>query len=310
MALTCIPHLENSGDVEGDKASAERSFTVIGTENESAAIGKASTVAPAFLTIGSGLARLSSWSVRIVADNTCVATAKYASEETDGNNDPAEKGKPPAQPGEWEFQGNPITRNLKLQFAKGTAKRAGAGGASTYNTFSNAIGWDGKKINGIEWPVGACQIQIKTYFRAHTLTVDKLKQYNDYIGYINSDDDWLGFYKAGEARFLGAALDQVIPYAGGWPSKPASALFTFDISPNGNVTVPGLYWDDSGTDTTEKKGWQYLDVYSETRFDANGIPIPVPKIANIRDIGPTTSFAEKFGWTAANKRGAGIPPPP
>jgi hypothetical protein len=309
MPLTCIPHLDASADVEGDKANAERSFTVVGTEDESAAIAKASTVAPAFIAIGAGLARLSSWSVKTIADNTCVVIAKYASED-DGGNDPSEKGKPPPQAGEWEFQGNPISRNLKLQFAKETRKRAGTGGASTYNTFSNALAWDGKKINGVEWPTGHCQIQIKSYFRPHTLSVDALRHFNQYIGHINEDDDWLGFFEAGEVRFLGAAIDQVIPYAAAWPSKPASALFTFEISPNGDVTVPGLYWEDSGTDTTFKEGWQYLDVYSETRIDANGIPIPVPKVANIRDVGPSVEFGPLFNWNPANRRGAGIPNPP
>lgn len=312
MPLTVIPHKNASATIEGMKAEGEEAFTVIGTEDPNAAIAAAAAYAPGVLAVGTGIGWLSKWKYQLVEGlaNVMIVTAMYSAEDDqkDGHGD---KGKPPPAVGEWEFQGSVISRQLKLQFAKETIKRASRdGGMSTLNTLSNSIGWDGKKINGIEWPSGHCKITIKSYFHSHALTVDLMDEYNAWIGYVNEDDDWLGVYQHGEARFLGSNLDQVIPYAAAWPSKPVAVQFEFDISKSGEIEVPGVYWEDTAGPNTFKEGWDMLDVYSRIKHSDEGIPIPVPELANIRRVANRTSFAEAFAWNPSNRRGAGVPLPP
>jgi hypothetical protein len=316
MPLTCVPHLAATASVDGTEGlsgSAERAYTIIGTENESTAIAKAATVAPATITVAGGIASLATWKFELIADDVSVCTATYKPEEE--KNEPREQGKPPPAAGEWEFRLSPVTRGTKLHFARAVAKVAGKDGGPNnpglqLNSFNKAIAWDGKKINGAEWPTGHTQIVIRSYFLSHRLTVALAEDFNQFIGYINNNDNWLGFYSAGEARYLGSNFEQAIPYKTRWPSRPVAVDFTFEISRNGDVSVPGLSWAGTTSDTTSKKGWQMLDVYSENLIDPDGIPIPTPRFARILDIGPETNFATAFAWNASNRRGAGVPPPP
>lgn len=153
-----------------------------------------------------------------------------------------------------------------------------------------AIGWDGKKVNGVEIVVPKLEFSIHAYYDPSEVDTVLMADIARSTGKVNSDE-WLGF-DPGEVLFLGGSGSGDIPSTNGQRVKPIKITYKFAASeniPSAVVVSPNMELP------CEKPGWDYLDVYYEKHADAGEI-LARAKWARIYQIYDRMDFGDFFGF--------------
>lgn len=138
------------------------------------------------------------------------------------------------------------------------------------------IGWDGKKVAGVDIVVG-----VHNFSEDHTVAATKVttayrKKLSAITGCVNSDS-FRGF-AAGEVMFLGATGRRI-------SSTHFSITYKFAVSPN---SVNLEYGD---IKVNEKKGWEYADVmYADD--EAGDRIVRAPMQVNIHKVYEEADFSD------------------
>lgn len=114
-----------------------------------------------------------------------------------------------------------------------------------------AIGWDGKKVNGVELPSGNLSLSITAYYAPGVVDADRMKTWSRAVGKVNNAV-WLGF-AAREVIYDGCTGEVEVPLVSSEARvKPVPVVHKVRVSENqtsfdvGDITVP------------TKDGWEYL----------------------------------------------------
>jgi hypothetical protein len=265
---------------ENNGSSIEFRYVVLGTQSEVQAANAALALAPlAYVVNDEVLVRQ-----EVVPDasgpESWEVAVKYGTEDQ-------KKSREKPEPGTWHFSFDTTGGTHKITQSLETLWRGERSNINPAPDLLGAIGYDGKKVQGVETVVPKLEFSITAYYLPQAVTTAFMANIARATGKVNSDD-WLGF-DAGEVLFMGGTGNGDIPLVNGQRVKPVSVTFKFAASENrtdvkvGDIIVP------------EKKGWHYLWVKYEKVEDA-GFVFPIPVHAYVEKIYEETGFADLFGF--------------
>lgn len=193
----------------------------------------------------------------------------------------------PQLQGEWRFAFNTTGATAKVTQSLETKSRTPSSGSDPAPDLKGAIGWDGKKVNGVEIVVPTFEFEIIASYAAASVTIDWAQLLARNTGRTN-DAPWNGF-ATGEALYLGSVGSGDIPL--GARSKPIEVTHKFSASENlSDITVGDLT-------VSSKRGHEYLWVrYKDYQSaDAKNI-IATPSHAYVERLYEEASFSTLFGF--------------
>lgn len=163
---------------------------------------------------------------------------------------------------------------------------------------STVIGWDGKKVNGVDQVVPNLVLQADVFYTPAFITQsDTVVQWSRATGKCN-DHDWLGFLR-GELLLLGNNGEQTFSMINGRSTMPVPVTFKIGASENivpykieGGQLFPDL------TSARGKFGWEYVDVYYGERKVGeapNEITMAVPERFKIHRLYDWVDFRTVMG---------------
>ena len=115
--------------------------------------------------------------------------------------------------GFWRFSFDTTGGSHKITQSLETIHRVEADPADPAPDLKQAIGWDGKKVNGVEIVVPKLEFDITAYYAPASITSDYMKNLARKTGRTN-DGAWLGFDE-GEILYMGSTGDGDVPLASG-----------------------------------------------------------------------------------------------
>lgn len=149
-----------------------------------------------------------------------------------------------------------------------------------------AIGFDGKRVNGVDIVIPKMEFQVIVYYAPATVSgMNWWKQMAANTGKVNSDA-WLSF-QPGEVLFNGARGDVPIPTVAGQRVKPVPVTMSFSAMANRDDITIGI------SSPITKQGWDYLWVRYE-RMEQGGLDFPVPVHAYVDRVYPRLAFKSFF----------------
>lgn len=177
----------------------------------------------------------------------------------------------PPQPSEWE---------LSFDTSGATAKAHAGYKQKSYQwtnmdpapDIKKAMGFDGKKINGVDIPIPGLKLALKVTYHPQAVNIETVKAWSRRTGYINSDS-FLGF-APGELLNYGAQGVITLGMQRGTVQKPITVTFTLQASEN--IPQPGF--DVGLIRITEKGGWDHIDVVSGPVSDGGTPPVTSEQI--------------------------------
>jgi hypothetical protein len=198
-----------------------------------------------------------------------------------------QKSQEPPEPGTWHFTFDTTGGTHKITQSLATLWRGERSGSYPAPNLKGAIGYDGKKVQGVEIVVPKLEFSITAYYQPQQITTTFMANVARNTGKTNLNP-WLGF-AGGEILFLGGTGQGDIPTVAGQRVKPASVTYKFAASENlidipvGDIVVPS------------KKGWEYLWVRYE-KIEETGFVFPIPVHAYVEKVYRDTDFGTLFGF--------------
>lgn len=264
--------------VENNGSSIDFTYVVLGTQSEITAANGALLIAPlAYLVNDEWLVR-QEVSPQPTGPDSWDVTVRFGSEDQ-------RKSREKPQPGTWHFSFDTAGGTHKITQSLKNVWRGERSSSNPAPDLLGAIGYDGKKVQGVEIVVPKLEFSITAYYAPQAVTTTFMANIARNTGKTNNDP-WLGF-AAGEILFLGGSGNGDIPLVHGQRVKPISVTFKFAASENrenikvGDILVPS------------KKGWEYLCVKYEKVEDA-GFVFPIPVHAYVDQVYEDTSFRNLF----------------
>ncbi len=265
---------------ENNGSSIEFTYVVLGTNSEIVAANAALAIAPLAYLVNDEVLVRQEVAPDVTGPDSWEVTVRYGTEDE-------EKSKEKPEPGTWHFSFDTTGGTHKVTQSLQTLWKGERSGINPAPDLLGAIGYDGKKVQGVEMVVPKLEFSITAYYAPQAVTTAFMANIARNTGKVSSDA-WLGF-AAGEILFLGGTGNGDIPLVTGQRVKPVSVTFKFAASENrqnikvGDITVP------------EKKGWHYLWVKYEKVEDA-GFVFPIPVHAYVEKIYEETAFQSLFGF--------------
>lgn len=195
----------------------------------------------------------------------------------------------PQLQGEWRFSFNTTGATAKVTQSLETKSRTPSSGSDPAPDLKGAIGWDGKKVNGVEIVVPSFEFEIVAAYAPASVTMGWAQLLARNTGRTNNAA-WNGF-ATGEALYLGSVGSGDIPLRSGARSKPIEVTHKFSASENQtNIAVGDLT-------VASKRGHEYLWVrYKDYQSaDAKNI-IATPSHAYVERLYEEASFSTLFGF--------------
>jgi hypothetical protein len=188
----------------------------------------------------------------------------------------------------WQFSFDTTGGSHKITQSLETLERTEADATDPAPDLNNAIGWDGKKVNGVEIVVPKLEFNITAYYAPASVNTTFMKTLARNTGRTN-DAAWLGF-AAGEILYLGSTGDGDVPLVSGVRSKPIPIVHNFAASENvTNLTVGAMT-------VASKNGFDYLWVRYKQVDSADGTNIiPNPAHAYVERVYEKTDFTTLLG---------------
>ena len=269
--------------VDAAGSSFTYTYVVMGTSNVTTASSVVATAAPLVYLANDGqLLVRQEFIPKVTGPDSWEIGVRYGTEDDRKSHDP------PAA-GFWRFSFDTTGGTHKISQSIETVHRVEADPADPAPDLKQAIGWDGKKVNGVEIVVPKLEFDITAYYPPASITSDYMKTLARNTGRTN-DGLWLGFAE-GEVLYRGSTGDGDVPLASGARVKPVPIVHKFAASENvtdlavGDITVPS------------KKGFEYLWVrYKQIESDDATNIIPKPVHAYVERTYEKTDFAALFGF--------------
>lgn len=277
--------LAGNDTLNGDNSTRSKTWVVLGTDDVQ--------------TAGEAVLTASEPSITTINGQTLVRASL----------DPQQIG-----PDAWEFQvnyvmpgkasddgdGDPIVFHISFDTTGGTHKLtqsklttgrfSWSEGQDPAPNLQGAIGWDGKKLTGVDIFVGKLEFTVETYYQPGYVTTAIMRMFASVTGRTNSD--YFLTFVPGELLYLGAQgettktlLDNVTP------TTPAKVIHKFAYSEDkgaftiGDINIPG------------KKGWEYLWVVYK-KIEEGGKLYPVPRHAYVEQVYDSFSCSLILGFGA------------
>jgi len=270
--------------VDGAGSSFTYTYVVLGTGNVTTATGTVAAVAPLFyLADDSQILVRQEFIPKVVGPTSWEIGVRYGTEDDRKSHEVPEAGF-------WRFSFDTTGGTHKITQSLETIHRVEADPADPAPDLKQAIGWDGKRVNGVDVVVPKLEFDITAYYAPATITAGYMKDLARKTGRTN-DGAWLGFDE-GEILYMGSTGDGDVPLACGPRVKPIPIVHKFAASENvtdlavGDMTVPS------------KKGFEYLWVrYKQIESDDTTNIIPKPVHAYVERTYEKTDFAALFGFS-------------
>lgn len=272
--------------VDDSGSSFVHTFVVLGTDDSNAATQAVANEVPASYAAADGQTLIRHrYVTRPTGPDSWEIEVHYGPEED-------RRSISPPDPGEWRFDFDTTGATQKITQSLQTIADYEADPADPAPDLKQAIGWDGKKVNGVEIVVPKLSFGIVAAYTATTITMGWMKTLAANTGRTNNAT-WLGF-AAGEVLYLGAVGNGYIQTLAGTRSKPIEVHHKFEASANLTGLAVG---DMTGI---AKKGFEYLWVrYKDKESgDATNI-VPVPTHAYVERVYESFDFAAVLGITDA-----------
>lgn len=274
------PRAKFVNPVENNGSSIEFLYVVLGTQSEITAANGALLIAPLAYLVND------EWLVRQEVTPTPTGPDSWDVSVRFGPEDERRSQEKP-EPGTWHFSFDTTGGTHKITQSLENLWRGERSAQNPAPDLLGAIGYDGKKVQGVEIVVPKLEFSITAYYRPQAVTTAFMADVARATSKVN-EHPWLGF-AAGEILFLGGTGQGDIPLVNGQRVKPIGVTFKFAASENrqnfkvGEITVPS------------KKGWEYLWVKYEKVEDA-GFVFPIPVHAYVEKIYEEISFRQLFGF--------------
>lgn len=269
--------------VEGAGSSFTYTYVVLGTDNVTIATNAVAAAAPLVYLANDGQTLVrQEFTPRGTSRDSWEVDVRYGTEDDRRSQEPPEAGA-------WRFSFDTTGAVHKVTQSRQTIHQLSADPGDPAPDLKQAIGWDGKKVNGVEIVVPKLEFDITAYYPPASVTTAFMRQLARNTGRTNAAA-WLGF-EAGELLYLGSTGDGDVPLASGTRVKPLPLVHKFAASENvtnlvvGPITVPA------------KKGFEYLWVrYKQIESpDATNI-VPRPTHVYVERVYETAVFASLFGF--------------
>ena len=269
--------------VDGAGSSFTYTYVVLGTDNVTTATNAVAATAPLLYTADDGqiLVR-QEFTPRPTGPETWDVEVRYGTEDD-------RKSREPPEAGFWRFSFDTTGGSHKITQSLETLHRVEADPADPAPDVKQAIGWDGKKVNGVEIVVPKLEFDITAYYAPTAITTGYMKDLARKTGRTNAAA-WLGFAE-GEVLYMGSTGDGDVPLTCGVRVKPIPIVHKFAASENienlviGDMTVPS------------KKGFEYIWVrYKQIESTDTTNLIPKPVHAYVERVYEKVDFAALFGF--------------
>lgn len=258
-------------------------YVVMGTSNVTTASSVVATASPLVYLANDGQLLVRQEIIpKVTGPESWEIGVRYGTEDDRKSHEPPEAGF-------WRFSFDTTGGTHKITQSLETLHRVEADPADPAPDLKRAIGWDGKRVNGVEIVVPKLEFDITAYYEPASITSDYMKNLARKTGRTN-DAEWLGFAE-GEVLYMGSTGDGDVPLVGGPRVKPIPIVHKYAASENvtalevGDMTVPS------------KKGFEYLWVrYKQIESDDAKNLIPKPVHAYVERTYEKTDFATLFGF--------------
>lgn len=199
------------------------------------------------------------------------------------------KTREPQEAGDYRINFDTTGGSAKITQSLETTDTDTADAADPAPDLDQAIGWDGKKVNGVEIVVPKLEFTVTAYYAPAVVTAAFMKSLARATGKTNNGV-WLGF-AAGELLFLGATGDVPLALVSAEArTKPVAVQLKLAASEN----ITGLA---VGAMSVNKKGFEYLWVrYKQVESGDGKNLIPNPRHAYVERVYDETDFAALFGF--------------
>ncbi|MCA9179589.1 MAG: hypothetical protein KDB14_34270 [Planctomycetales bacterium] len=268
--------------VDGAGSAFTYTYVVLGTNNVTLATSAVATAAPLVYLANDGqLLVRQEFIPKVTGPNSWDIDVRYGTEDDRKSHEIPEAGF-------WRFSFDTTGGTHKVTQSLETIHRVEADPADPAPDLKQAIGWDGKKVNGVEIVVPKLEFSITAYYDPASVTTAYMKTLARNTGRTNSAA-WLGF-DPGEVLYMGSTGDGDVPLVSGARVKPIPLVHKFAASENvinlavGDMTVPS------------KNGFDYLWVrYKQIESaDATNI-VPKPVHAYVERVYEKVDFAALLG---------------
>lgn len=246
MSITCEPRwAAQRGTLGIGPEKARDSFVVTGTNDMAEAVVAAMNNSPPAVTGMSQLLYRRPFAVEDKGGGVWYLDADYEPQETQDEDDNSNPPAPLAYKINWDTSGGTAKVFTSLQVIS-------YAGDIQDNTL--AIGWDGKKVNGVEMHVPKLAESVDVYYLPSLITQDTVANWARNSAVVNSDP-WLGF-NPGEVLLLSNTGEQTFSMLNGRATKPVPVTWKIECSEN----LTNIKLSDTLV-VAAKEGWDYLDVF-------------------------------------------------
>ena len=268
-----------------DEAGSSFTYTyvVMGTSNVTTASSVVATASPLVYLANDGqLLIRQEFIPKVTGPDSWEIGVRYGTEDDRKSHEPPEAGF-------WRFSFDTTGGTHKITQSLETIHRVEADPADPAPDLKGAIGWDGKKVNGVEIVVPKLEFDITAYYPPASINAEYMKNLARKTGRTN-DGEWLGFAE-GEVLYMGSTGDGDVSLVSGARVKPIPIVHKYAASENvtdleiGDMTVPA------------KAGFEYAWVrYKQIESDDATNIIPKPVHAYVERTYEKEDFAALFGF--------------
>lgn len=268
--------------VDGAGSSFTYTYVVLGETNVTLATSAVAAVAPTGYLANDG-----QWLIRQEFIPKPTGPDSWDIDVRYGTEDDRKSQEVP-EAGFWKFSFDTTGGSHKITQSLETISSVNAYGNDPAPDLQGAIGWDGKKVNGVEIVVPKLEFSITAHYAPGAVTTTYMKTLAQNTGRTNSGT-WLGF-AAGEVLYLGTTGDGDVPLVSGARFKPIPLTHKFTASQNRtNIAIGAMT-------VASKKGFEYLWVRYKQGESADGANVvPVPTHAYVERVYEAANFATLLG---------------
>ncbi len=266
---------------DGDKPEFEREYIVLDASTEQEAYNAVDAIAPMEMFGQTRKADRQPLKIKLVGGTMWSVTANYVVSEISVSDAVEDRSTFTL---EFDTGGESFTRRTVPSAQQ--RKYSWSEGSDPPPNIKGALGWDGKKANGIDVPIPGLKMTLTANYPARIVGAAQIKTWSRNTGKVNSDT-FLGF-APGELLNLGAKGKVTIDAATLKATGSTSVSWVIQASEH----IPNGY-SEGEIFIPSKKGWEHVDVVIGKYEDTTTTPPTVvekPLYAYVSDVFDAISF--------------------
>jgi hypothetical protein len=243
---------------------------------------KAEIYSPVLLAVGAQTLVRAKIQIDTISDLVYLATVDY---EDEGRSENTQQ---PPQPGTWQFSFKTTGGKHKVTQSKKTVDKQWCYSMSNQPPdLKGVIGWDGKKVNGVEVHVPVLEFTITAHYDPRRITTTFMQNLARFTPRVNSQP-WMNFDR-GEVLFMGGEGQGDIPTVHGQRVKPIPVQLFFAASENATIETG------SNPAGIKKAGWDYI-WFRYQKVEGAQQDMPVAVHAYVEQLYTYAPFMPFFGF--------------